>query len=162
MGETRPDPVIFRGSRSKALVLLVLSVGFVFLGWWLTMEHPVLGWLCVAFFGLGIPASLFMLRPNSTYLRLDADGLDVVSMSRHLKLKWGDVDAFRMARIHGAKMIAIDYSAEYTRQKTGRAVALALAGMEGAIADHYSVPLEQVLQTLTEWKARHAVRIVSC
>ena len=100
------------------------------------MEHPVLGWLCVAFFGLGIPASLFMLRPNSTYLRLDADGLDVVSMSRH--------------------------SVEYTRQKTGRAVALALAGMEGAIADHYSAPLEQVLQTLTEWKARHAVRIVSC
>jgi|SRR5688572_17891032 len=152
MRKTKPDPVIFRGSRSKALVLLVLSVGFVFLGWWLTREHAVLGWLCVAFFGLGIPASLFMLRPNSTYL----------SMSRHLKLEWGDVDAFRMARIHGAKMIAIDYSVEYTRQKPGRAVALALAGMEGAIADHYSAPLEQVLQTLTEWKARHAVRIVSC
>ena len=142
-------------------MLLVLSVGFVFLGWWLTMEHPVPGWLCIAFFGLGIPASLFMLRPNSTYLRLDADGLDVVSMSRHLKLEWGDVDAFRMARIHGAKMIAIDYSVEYSRKKTARAVALALAGIEGAIADHYSVPLEQVLQALTEWKARHVERSTS-
>ena len=128
---------------------------------WLTTENPVLGWLCIGFFALGIPASLFMLRPNSTYLKLDADGIDVVSMSRHLKLKWADVDAFRMARIHGAKMIAIEYSEEYTKQRAGRAVALALAGMEGAIADHYSAPLEQVLQTLNEWKARHAGRKMS-
>jgi len=58
-------------------------------------------------------------------------------------------------------VIAIDYSVEHTRQKTGRAVALALAGMEGAIADHYSAPLEQVLQTLTEWKAHHVGRSTS-
>ena len=149
------SPVIFRGSPKKALMLLVISIGFVVLGAWLTTEQPVPGWLCIAFFGLGIPASLLMLRPNSTYLKLDADGIDIVSMSRHLKLKWSEVDAFRIARIHGAKMIAIDYSAEYTKQKAGRAVALALSGMEGAIADHYSAPLEQVLQTLSEWKARH-------
>lgn len=154
-------PVIFLGSRKKALMVLALSIGFVFLGSWLTTENPVLGWLCIAFFALGIPASLFMLRPNSTYLKLDADGIDVVSMSRHHKLKWVDVDAFRMARIHGAKMIAIEYSEEYTKQRAGRAVALALAGMEGAIADHYSAPLEQVLQTLNEWKARHAGRPMS-
>jgi hypothetical protein len=52
-------------------------------------------------------------------------------------------------------MIAIDYSPEYAKQKAGRAVAFALSGMEGAIADHYTAPLEQVLQTLNEWKARH-------
>jgi hypothetical protein len=27
--------------------------------------------------------------------------------------------------------------------------------MEGAIADHYTVPLEQVLQVLNDWKVRH-------
>ena len=147
--------MIFRGSLKKALLLLVISIGFVILGAWLTTETPLLGGLCVAFFGLGIPASLIMMRPNSTYLKLDADGIEIVSMSRHLKLKWSDVEAFRMASIHGAKMIAIDYSAEYTRQKAARAVASALSGMEGAIADHYRASLEQVLQTLNEWKARH-------
>lgn len=93
------------------------------------MVGPFLGWSCIAFFGLGIPASLLV--------------------------KWSDIDAFRMASIRGAKMIAIDYSAEYTKQKAARAAASALAGMEGAIADHYSAPLEKVLQTLHEWKARH-------
>ena len=147
--------MIFRGSPKKALMLLVISIGFVVLGAWLTAESPVLGWLSIAFFGLGIPASLVMLRPNSTYLKLDADGIHVVSMSRHLKLKWSEVDAFRIARIHGAKLIAIDYSAEYKKQRAGRSVASILSDMEGAIADHYTAPLEQVLQTLTEWKARH-------
>jgi hypothetical protein len=136
-------------------MVLVISIGLVVLGAWLANERPVLGWLSIAFFGLGIPASLLMLRPNSTYLKLDADGIDIVSMSRHLKLKWSEVDAFRIAHIHGAKMIAIDYSAEYTKQKAGRAVAFVLSRMEGAIADHYTAPLEQVLQTLNEWKARH-------
>ena len=148
-------PVIFRGSLRKALVLLLISIGFVILGAWATTERPIIGWLCIAFFGLGIPASLLMMRPNSTYLKLDADGIDIVSMSRHHKLKWSEVDAFRMTSIRGAKMIAIDYSSEYTKQKAGRAVASALSGMEGAIADHYTVPLEQVLQVLNDWKVRH-------
>jgi hypothetical protein len=147
--------VVFRGSLKKALMVLLISVGFVVLGAWATTEKPVIGWLCIAFFGLGIPASLLMMRPNSTYLKLDADGIDIVSMSRHLKLKWSEVDAFRMASVRGAKMIAIDYSAEYTKQKAGRAVASALSGMEGAIADHYTVALEQVLQALNDWKTHH-------
>jgi hypothetical protein len=146
--------VTFRGSPKKALIVLGISIVFVVLGAWLTTERPVFGWLSIAFFGLGIPASLLMMRPNSTYLKLDADGIDIASMSRHLKLKWSDVDAFRMASIHGTKVIAIDYSAEYTKQRAGRAVALALSGMESAIADHYTAPLDQVLQTLNEWKAR--------
>jgi hypothetical protein len=147
--------VIFRGSVRKALIVLLISIGFVVLGAWATAERPILGWLCIGFFGLGIPASLLMMRPNSTYLKLDADGIDVVSMWRHHKLEWSDLDGFRMASIHGARMIAIDYSSAYTKQKAGRALASALSGMEGAIADHYTVPLEQVLQALNDWKARH-------
>jgi hypothetical protein len=147
--------VIFRGSVRKALIVLLISIGFVVLGAWATAERPILGWLCIGFFGLGIPASLLMMRPNSTYLKLDADGIDVVSMWRHHKLEWSDLDGFRMASIHGARMIAIDYSSAYTKQKAGRALASALSGMEGAIADHYTVPLDQVLQALNDWKARH-------
>jgi hypothetical protein len=83
--------VVFRGSLKKALMVLLISVGFVVLGAWATTERPVIGWLCIAFFGLGIPASLLMMRPNSTYLKLDADGIDIVNMWRHFKLKWSEV-----------------------------------------------------------------------
>ena len=148
--------VIFQGSPRKALVLLLISIGFVVLGAWAITVEPIIGWICIAFFSLGIPASLLMMRPGSTYLKLDADGIDIVSMWRHCKLKWSEVDAFRMADIHGARMIAIDYSSRYTKQEAGRAVASALSGMEGAIADHYNATLEQVLQTLNDWKARHS------
>jgi hypothetical protein len=60
-----------------------------------------------------------------------------------------------MASIHGYKMIAIEYSLDCTRQRTGRVMASALAGMEGAIADHYSAPIEEILEALNAWRARH-------
>jgi hypothetical protein len=151
----RESQIVFRGSVKKALLLLLISVGLVVLGAWASTERPVIGWLCIAFFSLGIPASLLMMRPGSTYLKLDADGIDIVNMSRRFRLRWSEVDGFRMASVRGARMIAIDYSAEYTKQKAARAVASALSGMEGAIADHYTAPLEQVLETLNHWKAQH-------
>jgi len=47
----------------KAIWLLAASLAFVFLGALLIVKagHPIIGWLCVLFFGLGIPIGLFNL-----------------------------------------------------------------------------------------------------
>jgi len=107
--------LIFKASLKKALLILVVSIAFVVLGVWLIGEKPFLGWLSVGFFGLGIPASLFMMLPNTTYLKLDREGFEVVAMSRRSRIKWTEVDAFHMGKIHGNKMIAIAFSPEYTK-----------------------------------------------
>ena len=60
--------VIFRGSPKKAVTILVISIGFVILGAWLTTERPLLGW--VSIFGLGIPASLLMMLQGDAQLVL--------------------------------------------------------------------------------------------
>jgi hypothetical protein len=149
------DQLVFKASLKKAVLVLFISIGFVAIGAWMTDEKPVMGWLCVGFFGLGIPASLLMMRPNTTYLKLTAEGFEIVAMSRTTAYKWSDVDHFRVASIRGAKMVGIAFSFEYTQQRAGRAVASALAGMEGAIPDSYTASVEEVCRTLNEWRSRH-------
>lgn len=147
--------LVFKASLRKAFLVLVISIAFVVLGVWMTGERAVMGWLCVGFFGLGIPASLLMMRPNTTYLKLTAEGFEIMAMSRVTVHKWLDVDHFHIVSIRGAKMVGIAYSAEYTQQRAGRAVASALAGVQGALADSYTASVEEVCRTLNEWKTRH-------
>ena len=148
------DELIFKASIKKALGLLAISICFVAVGVWMSSDEPVIGWLIAGFFGLGIPASLLMMRPGSTHIRLHPEGFEVVAMSRRTSIKWSDVEAFQIGKMSGNKMIAIVYSPEYNRQRAGRAIASALAGIEGGIADHYTVPLDEICDALNEWRVR--------
>jgi hypothetical protein len=153
------DELTYHASRSKAALILLASVAFVVMGYFMRVEKPFVGWACMIFFGLGIPVGLMLLfSPNSTYLRLDQEGFEMGSFAQKTRIKWTDVAGFELASIRGAKMIAIIYAPHYEGQKTGRAVAENLSGMEGAIANSYDAPLAQVLKTLNEWQARYGRR----
>jgi hypothetical protein len=148
------DEVVFRASKGKAVLILVISSIFVAGGYWMTAEEPLMGWLCVGFFALGIPASIMMMTSKSMYLRLDREGFDMVSPLKRVRVKWTDVDGFAMGDIEGAKMIQIVYAPHYSQQKLGRMVAAGLSGMEGAIPNSYNASLAEILKTLNEWRAR--------
>jgi hypothetical protein len=55
-------------------------------------------------------------------------------------------------------MIAIVYAPHYEGQKIGRAIAENLSGMEGAIPNNYNAPLDELLETLNEWRVRYGTR----
>jgi hypothetical protein len=146
--------LIYYASRTKALLLLIGSIAFVAIGWWMKEEEPLIGWLCVVFFGLGIPATLIMLLPGVMYLRLDPDGIEICTIGGKNKIRWQDVESFKIVSIRGAKMIAINYRASFTEQKVARAVAGALFGMEGAIPNIYNVSLAELERVLNQWLER--------
>ncbi len=147
--------LVYPASKRKALLLLLGSAAFVALGLWLRKEHPFVGWSCIAFFGLGIPAALTMFLPSAVYLRLDEQGIEMASLFKKQWIGWNDVEAFELAQIQGTKMIAILYSSDYQEQKLLRKASAALAGMEGGIANNYSAPLQEILKSLREWHARY-------
>lgn len=148
------DVLVIKTSFRKTLLILLLSLGFVAVSVWLIDKQPILGWVGVVFASLGILVSLLMMRPNYMYLRLDRDGFDCVRGSRHSRTRWRDVAHFQMVKLSGNRMIAIHYSPDYHAQKTARAIAGSLAGIEGAIADHYAIPLDGLLQTLENYRQR--------
>jgi hypothetical protein len=146
--------VTFKASRKKALLLFLGSVCFVAIGLWMSSEKPLIGWICVAFFGLGVPVSLLMLLPNAMYLRLDGEGFETGTFFSKHKTKWADVARFEIGSIRGTKMIAIVYIQEYNAQQLGRAIASSLSGMEGAIPNSYDAPLGYILAAMNSWKSR--------
>ena len=153
------DELTFTASRSKAAFVLLGSIAFVAIGYFMRLEKPFIGWACMIFFGLGILVGLIMVfSPNSMYLRLDTEGFEMGSFAKKTRIKWTDVAGFELASIRGAKMIAIIYAPHYAGQKAGRAIAENLSGMEGAIGNSYNAPLAEVLKTLNEWRTRYGTR----
>lgn len=91
-------------SKFKALLLLLGSIFFVAGGLRMTTEKPIIGWICIAFFSLGIPASLLMIFTNAMFLRLNEEGFEIGSLFGSQKIRWGDVERFEIASIHGASL----------------------------------------------------------
>ena len=152
------ESLTYHASRWKAVWLLLGSAAFVAIGYFLRAEQPFIAWACMIFFGLGIPISLIMMfSPNSMYLRLDEEGFEMGSFVKKTRIKWTDVAGFELGSIRGAKMIAIIYAPHYEGQQIGRAVASGLSGMEGAISNSYNAPLNEVLETLNNWRMRYGM-----
>lgn len=144
----------FTASRKKAVLFLFGSLCFVALGVWMAPEKPLLGWSCVAFFGLGVPTSLVMLLPGAMYLKLDAEGFELGSFFRKHRTKWTDIERFEVRTIHTTKIITVVFSRTYQKQKLARAISSSLAGAEGGIPNSYNASLNEIVTALNDWKAR--------
>jgi hypothetical protein len=154
-GVTMDDELIIKASPKKGLLIVLLSLGFGAVSIWLIGREPILGWVGTIFAGLGLLASLSMLRPNHMYLRLDREGFTFVRGKRQNRTRWRDVAGFSPGKMSGNKMIAIQYTPDYARAKVARTVASSLAGVEGGIFDHYAMPIEQLYETLEAYRRRH-------
>lgn len=148
------DTLHFPMSKKKAIFLLLGSLIFVALGAWIRAEQPLVGWSCMIFFGLGIPVSLFIAFSKKMYLLLDAQGFEMGSPFKTVRTAWTEVAGFEIASLSGTKIIAIHYNESYQAQRALRVAVRAVSGVEGAIANSYTVPLPTLLQHLREWHAR--------
>lgn len=148
------DSLTYVASRKKALLVFLLSLGFVALGIWMSSEKPLLGWGGAAFFSLGIPVSFAMLLPGVTYLRLDREGFELGSLFRKHRTRWADVAGFGICTIHSNKMVAVFYDRAYQGQKLGRAMSSSLTGIEGAIPNSYNASPDDIAAALNAWKSR--------
>lgn len=149
------NELVYPASRLKAALIFLGCGAFVAVGLLLSKEKPLIGWACVAFFGLGLPASILMLLPNKIYLKLTPEGFEVRSLFGGKLTRWSEVERFYVGSIRGITMIAIVYKASYADQQVLRKVSSAMAGMEGAFPNSYTSSREEILKTLNEWHTRY-------
>ena len=148
------DELIIPGSRKKALLVLLLAVGFVTGGAFLILKGEPFGWVVAGFFALGIPVALLMLRPGASYLKLDREGLEMARPFKLFRLKWTDVEDFYIVKMYGKKFIGIRYTSSYD-QETARKLAAAISGgIEGALPNHFRGSPEEICEQLNRWKRR--------
>ena len=146
--------VLFRPSRGKAVLYLAGSLCAVALGIWMAGIDPWMGWACALFFGVGAIVFVLLLRPNSVYLRLHADGFELASLLRKGTTRWQDVAHIGVGTMNYSKVIAIVYTDAYRATRFGKGVGFALAGCDAVISNMYAAPIEEIVAALNAWKAR--------
>lgn len=152
------EVVVLGANKKKAVFLLLASLAFVAGGIYILMRNPDAtgAWICIAFFGLGIPLSIYMLSPGAGELRIDRNGIEMKTLFKPMKLSWSDVNGFYVGRIQtgyrSTKMIGIEYSDSYKKLRLGRQFAAALTGMEGGLPNNFNRPAEQVCELLNRAK----------
>ena len=150
------DGILYRVNRKRSALVLLASLLLTAGAAWMAPEYPLLV-VIAAFFGLCSVILLLQSLPSAASLRLDPEGFEVRSLGRVRRTRWQDVSAFRIASIQGTKMIGIEYAPDYEGQKSERNFASMISGgTEGAIADQYDAPAEEIAKTLNEWQERYS------
>lgn len=151
----------------RAIRLLFISGVFVAIGIWMGRGGDTTGWLCAAFFGLGVLVGGVKLIPGSCYLDLSADGFEVRSMYRSWRVRWSDVSNFfpvRYSNVIGGTFIRLpeqvgwNYVAGYKAHAAMRGFAASNIGAEAALPDTYGRSAKELAQLLNEWRTKHSKR----
>ena len=145
--------VTFRPKKSSALWLLIGCSLFVAGSVWMAQTKGWIGYLCAAFFALGIPVAIVQLLPGSTYLRLSEDGLAFANMFRVTTIPWNIIDQFFVVSLNQTgmtvhKMVGFNYVQSYDRSRVGRRVSFAIVKCEGALPDTYGKKAEELADLL--------------
>jgi hypothetical protein len=141
------DTLILYPKKSSAVLLLLVCFAFVIIGIYIGTKEGWKGYLCAAFFTLGIPISIIQLMPGSTYLQLDQSGFTFCNMFRKTTISWSVVDKFFVVNLHksGVKihsMVGLNFIPSYDRSKLGRRISKGLADCEGSLPDTYGEKAE--------------------
>jgi hypothetical protein len=158
--------ITLRPSAWKNVGLLVICTLLVAISLWMGRSGQWLGYLCAAFFGLGIAIAMLQFIPGTSYLLIERDGLTVCNLFRKSRTQWTDVEEFFVVKLKSKgitvrTMVGFNYSPSYDRARVGRAVATAVAGCEGALPDTYGQKAQELVEylnyRLAQSRARSAI-----
>ncbi len=139
--------------KSRAIGLLLVCSAFVAIGIWMGFSGERPGFLCAAFFGLGIPAAVIQLLPGSTFLLIGSEGITFANLFRKTSLPWSVFEEFfvvtlRQTGIKVHEMVGFNFVSTFDRARLGRAVAKVLGQCEGALPDTYGKKAEELAAIL--------------
>lgn len=145
--------MILRPSKGKSVLLLLGCLVFVIGGLFMASSGKWIGYLCSAFFALGIPVAIIQMLPNGSYLEIGSDGFTVAAMFRKHFVSWLTVDRFRIVDVtpmspSKTKRVGYDWVHQDGNASGGQEFAKALSGVEGMLPDNYGKTAEELLDLM--------------
>ena len=133
---------VFRPSPIRVVGFLLLSAAFVAGGIFMVSAGQEVGWLAIAFFGLGVVVFALQLLPNCSYVRLGPEGFTVRRLFRSHSCRWSDVGAFKVAELGRQQMVVFSFAPHYRGPRRLSRVNVQLVDAEAAVATSGSVNIE--------------------
>ncbi len=114
------------------------------------------GWPGIVLFGLCMLVFAVQLHPGSSWLEIHADRIELCTLFRRSQILFAHVRGFSVNRIGPNTVVTIEFRPE-APSATGRAVAIAITGAEGALPDTYGLNAndlsERLNGALMRWRA---------
>ncbi len=146
--------VELRASRMKwALIWLCCFCAIV--GTLFVMRSgPVVAWVSILFFGIGVTLSTWQLISPSRLL-IDADGFTVVQGFRPHRTAWTDVErfaAYELMTVIGPRFVYYNYVP--SRRPAGAALNRAVSDFDAGLPDTYGLPARDLAMLLEAFRTR--------
>jgi len=96
----------------KGLKLIAITIPFVVAGIWMVLkESPgsnnyIMGWLCISFFGLGIPLGLFHTFDRRPQIIINENGIWDRSTYQD-EIKWEQINGAYLLEINNQKFVSL-------------------------------------------------------
>jgi len=146
---------------SKATVVLVASVTLMLGGAIMLPKFPVLGWIDICFFGLGILVGVALQAPGACCLILKRDEFIVVNLWRRLPCRWSEVTDFIVVQTPQGPRVAWNFNqdvpsdAPYWRKRiAARKYVTEMFGRNAILSDDYGVSPDELCRIMADRAAR--------
>jgi hypothetical protein len=141
----------FRSSRLKGAGAAALFAAFAFGGTAFLSTRPLLGWAIVLVCGGVALFALANLLAGGTALRVGRKGFEISTFLQCTRYRWDEIEPLQVAQIRRSRVIAVRYHPGHEKQGVSRA----LTGMDATVANIYSVPLQELCDTMNDRRSRY-------
>ncbi len=141
------SPIILKPGKSKSILLFIISTVFVCLGISLWETNKALAAFTVVFFGLCLLVFIINLIPNSSYLKINHEGIEMKNLFKSTFIPWRGVSGFRTKNFFLNTMVVFDLDQDLTKA-SGTKV------KTGAFPDTYGMSGKKLAEFLNEQKTR--------
>lgn len=140
-------------SRLKWVMVLLICIAFVAGCIFIIPreDDPTMWWLCVGFFGLGIPASIPGLLGIGG-LDLDPDGFTINQWGRKTRRTWRECSEFSIIDMRGGPFVGFSTTTDAT--KLGAGLARSLVGETAMLPEKYGMKARDLAALMNRYRER--------
>ena len=140
-------PLILKPSKIKSIILILISIGFIYLGIKLLEKNMLIAVLNIFFFGICLIIFVINMIPNSSYLKIDETGIEMKNLFKTTFIPWQAVSSFKTKFIFVNKLVTFTIDEKLLENSK-------MKGKSGAFPDTYGMSAKNLANLLNEYKVK--------
>ena len=152
-GDSLPEKLSLKPSKLKWAFILLISLAFVLLAVFVIPpdEDPMMRWLAIGFFGLGVLASIPGLLGVGG-LELDREGFTMSAMGRKSRRTWKECSEFSIITMRGGSFVG--FSSETDAKNPASRISRGVVGETGMLPDKYGMKAKDLAALMNRFRIR--------
>lgn len=140
-------PLILKPSKIKSIILILISIGFIYLGIKLLEKNILIAVLNIFFFGICLIIFVINMIPNSSYLKINERGIEMKNLFKTTFIPWQAVSSFKTKFIFVNKLVTFTIDEKLLENSK-------MKGKTGAFPDTYGMSAKNLANLLNEYKVK--------